>query len=202
MREKYSNGSERHRAGAQQAEDRRKASAGSSRMDAVTCRVLREPQHLRAVAEERAASFGGVEGRAGVKHGQMRHELDRRRPFLDGQYSDALEKVVIGEAGRESEDVRVHAPVYHGEFRGSERARAGVRSVGSNPFLRKRPGMRGSRARGLDAFLPPSSMRARVGAASNVQNCGSETSAARKYLSEARARSGSQLLPSALPALN
>jgi hypothetical protein len=55
----------------------------------------------------------------------MRQELGRRPAFLRGEGRDSREEIVIGEFNRKSDEVRVHhAPVYHGDCRGSTRPHA------------------------------------------------------------------------------
>jgi hypothetical protein len=55
-------------------------------------------------------AFGGVEGGSGVERGQVGDELDRCLALIAGEHANAREEIVIGEAGGESEDVRVHVP--------------------------------------------------------------------------------------------
>jgi hypothetical protein len=107
-------------------------SAGSSRLDTVAGGVLGEPKHLRAVSEERTVAFGGKDGGSGVEDSQVGHQLDRCIPFLAGEHTDAREEIPIRQARGESEDVRVHVPVYHGDFHASAKALARVRSAASN----------------------------------------------------------------------
>jgi hypothetical protein len=52
--------------------------------------------------------LGGVERRSRIERGQVGHELSGRLPLLHGERTDTREEVVIREAGRESEHVRVH----------------------------------------------------------------------------------------------
>ena len=108
VRTQHPDGGEGHRARGEGLEDDGKVSAGASRLDTVAGGVLGEPEHLRAVSEERTVAFGGEEGGSGVEHSQMRHELDRCLALLAGEHADAREEIVIRETGGESEDVRVH----------------------------------------------------------------------------------------------
>ena len=90
-------------------EDHGKTSAGSSRFDPVTGGVFGEPEHLRAVSEERSAAFGSVEGGSRLERGQVGDEVDRRLPLLTREHPDAREEILIRQARRESKDVRIHA---------------------------------------------------------------------------------------------
>jgi len=68
----------------------------------------------------------------------MRQELGRGPAFLRGEGRDSREEIVIGKFSRESDEVRVqHASVYHGEFRGSDEALPGARSVARRAVLRE-----------------------------------------------------------------
>src|SRR5258707_5549855 len=71
----------------------------ASGLDTVAGGVLGEPEHLRAVGEERTVAFGGVEGGSGVEHGQVGDELDRGLPFVAREHTDAHEEIVIRETG-------------------------------------------------------------------------------------------------------
>jgi hypothetical protein len=88
---------QRHRAGGKQAEDHGKALRRTSRVDAVTGGILREPQHLRAVAEEGPAALRGIrEGRASST-ARWATFLRRRLTLAAGKRGDPVEKIVIGE---------------------------------------------------------------------------------------------------------
>ncbi len=101
-------GGEGYRAGDEGLEDDGKVSAGSGRLDTVAGGVLGEPEHLRAVSEERTVALGGEEGGSGVEHGQMRDELDRCLALVAGEHTDAREEILIRETRRESENVHTH----------------------------------------------------------------------------------------------
>jgi len=79
-------------------------------------------------------AFGGVEGGSGIERGQVGHELDRCLPLLAGEHTDAREEILIRQARGESEDVRVHVPVYHGDFRDSARALGSSGALGRGRF--------------------------------------------------------------------
>src|SRR6266851_2512435 len=113
-----------------------KTPTGSSRLDTVAGGVLGETEHLRAVIEERTVASGGVERRSVVERGQVGHELGRCPPLLARERTDTREEILIRQARGENEHVRVHAPVYHGEFRGSDVVLACVRSIASDTVPR------------------------------------------------------------------
>jgi hypothetical protein len=112
----HPNGSETHLARGEQIEDHGKAPARPRRHDAVARGVFGQPKNLRAIAEEGTATSSGVQGRPSVEHRQVGYELDRGVPLLGGEYADASQKIRIRQSGRESEDVRFHSFVYHGQF--------------------------------------------------------------------------------------
>jgi hypothetical protein len=111
MRTQDADGGEGHRPGGESLEDDRKVPAGACRLDAIAGRVLGEPKHLRAVGEERAVAFGSEERGSSVELSQVGDELDRCLALIAGEDADAGEEIVIGEAGGESEDVRVHVRI-------------------------------------------------------------------------------------------
>jgi hypothetical protein len=53
-------------------------------------------------------ALGGEEGGSSVELSQVGDELDRCLALFAGEHADAREEIVIGEARRESEDVRIH----------------------------------------------------------------------------------------------
>ena len=119
-------------------EDHGKTSAGSSRFDPVTGGVFREPEPLCAVTEERPAALGSEEGGSNVEYGQVGDEVDQRLPLLTREHPDAREEILIRETRRESERVRIHASVYHDEFRALAKALVGARGVASRSVRRTR----------------------------------------------------------------
>jgi hypothetical protein len=100
---------ERQRAGSQPVEDHRESATGPSGVDAIACRVFGETQDPRAIAEERAMALCGMKRRPGIERGQVGDQLRGRLALLAGERREAVEKVVIGETGRENEHVRVHS---------------------------------------------------------------------------------------------
>lgn len=136
--------SEGERSAGQQVKDHREKTAGSSDVDPGTGRVLGEMQDVRAVAEERAVAFRCVQGRSRVQRRQMGEKLDRGLAFIRGEGRDAREEIVIGEFACESDEVRIHhAPVYHGDFRGSDAALTGARrALRAYLFAPERTGVR------------------------------------------------------------
>src|SRR6266851_1771844 len=114
-------GGEGHRARGEGLEEDGKASAGSSRLDAIAGGVFGEAKHLRAVTEEGPEALGGVERRPGVERRQVRDELDRGLALTAGENADAREEIVIRETRRESESVHTHvACVSRGIWRARE----------------------------------------------------------------------------------
>jgi hypothetical protein len=100
--------------------------------------------------------LGSEEGGSDVEYGQVGDEVDRRLPLLTREHPDAREEILIREARRESERVRIHAFVYHDEFSGlgegsggrqGRRAEAG--SAHANPSARERRGRARTRFSGV-----------------------------------------------------
>ena len=156
-------------------EDHGKTSAGSSRLDPVTGGVFREPEPLRAVTEERPAALGSEEGGSDVEYGQVGDEVDRRLPLFTREHPDAREEILIREAGRERERVRIHASVYHDEFRALPKALVGARDVAARSVRRTRICRRGNglegRGRVSEVFIEKIARRS----ASRARKPGSES---------------------------
>ena len=74
-------------------------------------------------------TLGGIQGRTRLELGQVGHELGRGLSLPAGEHADTREKIVIGKAGRESEHVRIHDSVYHGDFFVHARALEGFRRL-------------------------------------------------------------------------
>jgi hypothetical protein len=107
-RTEQSNGRQRQGTGRQPIEDHGEATADAGRLDSIAGGVLGEPQHFRAVREQRAVTIGGIQGRTRLELGQVGHELGRGLSLRAGEHADTCEEIVIGKAGRESEHVRIH----------------------------------------------------------------------------------------------
>lgn len=161
-------------------EDHGKTSAGSSRLDPITSGVFREPQHLGAVIEERPTAPGSEEGGSDLEHGQVGDQVDRCFPLVAGEGDDAGREIGVREARRGSERVRIHAFVYHDEFRALSKALACARGVAARSVHETGSVGAGTPEKGEDAFQQCLSKRPRGEASLTAGNPGPKRLVVRK----------------------
>ena len=86
---------QRHRAVCEQIDDAWEATRGTRRLDTPVCGVLREVEHLRAIREERRATFTEVQP-ARVQFDQRCDHTGRRAPLVASQPVKLGDQITIG----------------------------------------------------------------------------------------------------------
>ncbi len=89
-------------------QDHRATTSDSGGFDPVVGGVLREPELLRAITEERPVALAQME-LPGVEHGQVRDELDAGAAFPLSQEAQVPRQVRVRKRGGACEELRRHA---------------------------------------------------------------------------------------------
>jgi hypothetical protein len=109
VRPQQADGGQAQGARSQEIEDQREAPTGPRGIDAVASGIFGKPKSLGAITEERAVALSGEERRAGIKRGEMGHQLRGDFALVAGEPFQACEEVLIRQGGGGDEDVGVHA---------------------------------------------------------------------------------------------